>query len=160
MEVDVAVLQALQNIWSKGLKRIVMTYDIMCKYKVNLFSRASNNPWSPLAVEFMNRLKLGAPELVKKVNAFHGATHKPECRDEHSIRNTPHVGRMTGEDVESGWAKLNKEQWSSREMDAGGRRDDINTHMETSNYDKIQTMSKFPIILIPRKMLIISAASF
>jgi hypothetical protein len=90
----------------------------------------------------MERLQLGAPELIKKINTFHGATHKPECSDQHTIRNTPNVGRMTGEDVESGWAKLNKEQWSSREMDAGSRRDDINMHMVTSNGDKIATMGK------------------
>ena len=137
---DVAVLQALQNVWAKGLERVVMTYDIMCKYKIYLHLRASSNPHCPLEERFLDRLRVESPEFIKKLNVYHQLGHKPECADDHSMRNTVNVGRMSGEDIKSSWAKTNKQQYSTREMDTGARRDCISSHMEAVNYEKIRTL--------------------
>lgn len=145
---DVAVLQQLQNQWSKGIKRTVFTYDINCKYKINIYNRATNNPYTPISEEFKTRLK---PSKVSKfvefkINTFHQRGHNPECADEHSIRQTPNVGRMTGEDIEAPWAKLNHLQYSTREMDAGARRDCITSHMIKQNCQKRVGLGKSVIL--------------
>ena len=47
---------------------------------------------------------------------------------------------ITGEEIESGWARLNHLQYATREMDAGARADTINVHMSQSNYEKLYHM--------------------
>ena len=49
---------------------------------------------------------------------------------------------FTGEDIETGWAKLNHIQYSTREMDAGARIDTITIHMLEINNEKVQRMGK------------------
>lgn len=90
---------------------------------------------------FKERLK--DPTYVSYlVNVWHGNSHKPECADEHSLRNTPMKGMVTGEEIESGWAKMNRKQYTTREMDAGARRDSITVHMINHNKDKLKRMGK------------------
>jgi hypothetical protein len=138
--VDIAVLQQLQSSWSNGIERILLSYDINCKYKILLHKRSLDNPCTPLAPEFQERLRVGSRFLEFKVNAFHQRSHNPECADEHSIRNTRNVGHMTGEDIESPWAKIDHLQYSTREMDAGARRDCITAHMLQQNSTKLQEL--------------------
>ena len=49
---------------------------------------------------------------------------------------------VTGEEIETAWAKLNHIQYSLREMDAGGRIDMITIHMLEINKDKIDRMGQ------------------
>jgi hypothetical protein len=74
------------------------------------------------------------------VNVWHGFTHKPDCADEHGLRNAEHVGMVTGEEIESGWASLNHLQYAIREMDSGGRQDAITIHMLHLNDEKRKRM--------------------
>lgn len=76
------------------------------------------------------------------MNAFHQYSHNPECADAHSLRNSPNVGMVTGEEIETSWAILNHLQYSIREMDAGARIDMITTHMIHINELKIRRMGK------------------
>lgn len=95
--------------------------------------------------EFKNRLQLtknNRKYLEWKVNVFHQHGHKADCADEHSLRITKNCGMFTGEDIETGWAKLNHVQYSSREMDAGARVDTITSHMLQINLDKIMLMGR------------------
>jgi hypothetical protein len=140
--VDIAVLQQLQNAWASDLQRIVKSYDMGCRYKKKLHERSLKNPATPLAPEFQDRLMVGSSYLECKVNVWHGRGHNPECADEHSLRNTRNVGRMTGEDIESPWAKIDHLQYSTREMDAGGRRDCIVSHMLKQNEEKKRQMGE------------------
>ena len=79
---------------------------------------------------------------IFKINAFHQYAHKDDCAKEFSIRNTPQVGRLCGEETEVPWAVLNHLQPSTREMNAGPRRDLISVHMEYQNLKKILKMGK------------------
>jgi hypothetical protein len=65
-----------------------------------------------------------------------------------SLRNANNVGMVTGEEIESGWARLNHLQYQTREMDSGARADSITIHMIQSNYDKIKAMGASTILII------------
>jgi len=140
---DVATLTNFNKIWEQTLNRIVFTYDINCKYKVNLYDRSVSNKHSPITHQFQTRLQPSAKKIEFLVNVFHQRAHNPECADEHSIRNTPLVGMMSGEDVESPWAVMNFRQYSLREMGAGARRDALETHIHHWNTKKMLAIGKW-----------------
>lgn len=116
-------------------------YDVNCKYKIRVLDRCKDNEYSPLEDRFKQRLK--DPDFVRfLVNVWHGYSHKPECSDEHSIRNCANTGMVTGEEIESGWSILNMLQYWIQEMNAGGRADAITWHMFAINLAKINSMGK------------------
>lgn len=137
--VDVPFQFQLQKEYESGIQTVVWLYDVNCKYKINSFNRSANNEHSPLSRQFQERLK-DSKHLKYFVNVWHGLSHKPECGDEHSLRNADNVGMVTGEEIESGWARLNHLQYPTREMHAGARADNITIHMIQSNRDKIAKM--------------------
>jgi hypothetical protein len=139
---DIAFLNHVNEIWKKGLHRVVFTYDINCKYKLNLSHRSLQNIHTPLDPKFNDRLHYQAGYIAFLVNVFHQRAHNPECADEHSIRNTPNVGMTSGEDVESPWALMNYRQYSLREMGSGGRRDMLNMHLHGWNSEKKRKLGK------------------
>ena len=49
---------------------------------------------------------------------------------------------VTGEEIETGWPRINKKQYSTREMDAGGRVDAITAHAIEHNKDKIKRLGQ------------------
>jgi hypothetical protein len=134
----------LQNSFAEGIPRVVITYDNACHYHINLHSRAIENPFSPVTNDHLDKLKSANDATVFRINAFHQYSHNEECSEKFSIRNTPMVGRISGEEVEVPWAILNNLQCSTREMGAGARRDCITTHMEWQNIQKVARMGKFP----------------
>ena len=134
-----------------GIRHVVWMYDVNCKYKINSFHRCFTNPFSPLDAAFKDRLR--DPSYISYlVNVWHGNSHKPECADEHSICNTAMKGMVTGEEIESGWVKMNRKQYTTREMDAGARADSITIHMIEHNKDKLKRMGK--PVQVNSKMLI------
>jgi hypothetical protein len=137
--VDVPFQIQLQREYSNGIIHVVWLYDVNCKFKINSFNRCLANPSSPLDPEFKDRLR--DPKYISYlVNVWHGNSHKPECADEHSLRNTPMKGMVTGEEIETGWPRMNRKQYTTREMDAGARIDAITIHMLQHNKDKLEKM--------------------
>ena len=139
--VDIPFFLQLQNEFSKGLQHVVWLYDVNCKYRINSWARCANNPNTPLSPNFHYRLK-NNKHVRYYVNVWHGFSHKPECGDKNSLRNAENVGMVTGEEIESGWARLNHIQYATREMDAGAQVDNITIHMIQSNLDKINLMGE------------------
>jgi hypothetical protein len=50
------------------------------------------------------------------------------------------TGMVTGEEIEMGWPRMNCEQYTTREMDAGAHADAITVHMLEHNRDKLKKM--------------------
>jgi hypothetical protein len=142
--VDVPFQTQLQRAYNSGLKHVVWLYDVNCKFEVNSWNRCTHNPFSPLSPEYQDRLK-DRRYLRYFINVWHGYSHKPECSDSYSLRNADKVGMVTGEEIESGWARLNHLQYPTREMDAGARADSITIHMLQSNEDKVMAIGEFNI---------------
>jgi hypothetical protein len=147
--VDIPFQLQVNNEWSKGIERIVHIYDISCSFKKKSYFRCISNRFSPLHWKFRPRLELLTENkkfIEWKVNVFHQLGHKPECADEHSLRNTRNVGMFTGEDIETGWSKLNHTQYANREMNAGARVDSITAHMLQINKEKTEGLGKLNLL--------------
>jgi hypothetical protein len=137
--VDVAIASVLQALWDSGLIRIVFSYDINCKHHINLLRRISAQNalrTNPLSIELQPNVE-SPTHYLPKVNTWHLHGHIPECSDNFNLRTTPNVGRFTGEQVESPWARLDSLQYTTREMGAGHRRDVISIHMNSWNQEKL-----------------------
>lgn len=138
--VDVPLLTILNEEWNSGIQTIIGIYDSGCRYKIRLQERCKTNKFTPLDKKYWDRLDPQSETLRWFVNTFHQHSHNAECADTHSLRNAPNVGMVTGEEIETGWAKLNHLQYSIREMDAGARIDMITAHMLQINEEKIQKL--------------------
>ena len=142
--VDVALCSILEAIWKSGLYQIVFTYDINCKYWINLsncISAQNDVQTAPLSVDYQTALQ--NPQMfLAKVNTWHLGAHIDGCADEHSLRITNNVGTFSGEQVEHPWSQLDSLRWSTREMDAGHWQDVISTHMNNWNFDKLENIGK------------------
>ncbi|KIJ48789.1 hypothetical protein M422DRAFT_90078, partial [Sphaerobolus stellatus SS14] len=63
--------------------------------------------------------------LIFLVPKFHLASHIDACADRFLFNWTKNVGRTCGEIVETNWVNLNLLATSTREMDAGHRKDTL-----------------------------------
>jgi hypothetical protein len=125
---------------TQGLKRIVISYDIACKYYINFFKRITDEAYPLLTNTELERLK--EIELVWKVPKFHIMAHVDGCADSFSLNWTKNVGRTCGEAVESNWSSLGKLATSTREMGFGLRRDTLNDAMCQWNWRKAKEEGK------------------
>ena len=127
-----------------GLQRIVISYDIACKYHIHFMERISNASW-PLMTATEQSVFL-ACDVVWLVPKFHLAAHIEGCADKFSFNWTKNVGHTCGELVESNWASLGAISTSTREMGFGHRRDTINDAMLDWNWRKATGESKLTYI--------------
>ncbi|KIJ30885.1 hypothetical protein M422DRAFT_186551, partial [Sphaerobolus stellatus SS14] len=132
----------LLNLVKTGLKRIVVSYDVACKYNINFEKRIAHKDWPLVTANELQDLKnITLTWLVPK---FHLAAHIDGCADKYSFNWTENVGRTCGENVESNWSSLNGLATSVREMGFGSRRDVISDAMLHHNWWKNTNESKFP----------------
>ncbi|KIJ28454.1 hypothetical protein M422DRAFT_189716, partial [Sphaerobolus stellatus SS14] len=131
---DFALCQVLRKILVSGLKRIVISYDVACKFHIYFEKRIAHRDWPLFSIDELERLK--QVELVWLVPKFHLASHIEGCADRFSFNWTKLVGRTCGETVESNWARLNGLATSTREMGFGQRRDVLTDSMCFFNFNK------------------------
>lgn len=112
----------------------VLSYDIMCQYSVNFWSRMQNKfpeDW---------RVNSGGVSFTWLIPKFHLPAHIEKCHREYSFNFWKWVGRTDGEAPERGWANLNGLSGSTKEMGPGARRDTMEDHMGDSNWKKFVGM--------------------
>ncbi|EIW84486.1 hypothetical protein CONPUDRAFT_40308, partial [Coniophora puteana RWD-64-598 SS2] len=114
---------------------VVISYDIACQWKINLFKRMDTLPpqlqVSLLAVAHI--LMFGVPK-------FHAPGHNERCAMQHSLNLMKGVGRTDGEGIERGWAKFNLASNSTKEMTLGFRHDTLNLLFTWHNLRKFYNM--------------------
>ncbi|KIJ48953.1 hypothetical protein M422DRAFT_247327 [Sphaerobolus stellatus SS14] len=132
---DFAVTQVLADILERGISRIVISYDIACKYHIHFHDRIHNCDW-PLMTR-QQRRQLREMDLVWLVPKWHLSAHIDGCQDKFSFNWTSNVGRTCGEIVETNWASLNLLATATREMGFGHRRDTLNDSMIDTNWRKL-----------------------
>ncbi|KIJ47669.1 hypothetical protein M422DRAFT_163608, partial [Sphaerobolus stellatus SS14] len=141
---DFALCQVLKQILTSGLKRIVISYDIACKFHIYFEKRITHRGWPLLSTDELERLK--QIEIVWLVPKFHLAIHIEGCADRFSFNWTKDVGRTCGESVQSNWARLNGLATSTREMGFGQRRDVLTDSMIFFNFMKAVTEGTLPLL--------------
>ncbi|KAF6763520.1 hypothetical protein DFP72DRAFT_986476 [Ephemerocybe angulata] len=116
------------------LKRLIVSYDIACQWRVKLQERCQQYEANILTSE-------SPPEITFLVPKFHLPAHVEDCRTKFSFNYTPGVGRTDGEAPERGWAASNDLAYSTREMGPGSRRDTLDDCFGDSNWQKVTNLA-------------------
>ena len=131
---DFPLVQVMLSIMRLGLRRMVISYDIACKYHINFLKRVRDEAWPLMTLE--QQREFLSCNIIWLVPKFHLAAHIEGCADKFSFNYTKNVGRTCGELVESNWASLGTLATSTREMGFGHRRDTLNDAMADWNWRK------------------------
>lgn len=120
----------LSTVKDEEVKTIKISYDIACRWSINLFKRVES--YSP-------ELRIPADRFSFEyfIPKFHLPAHGSGCHTKYSFNYRPGVGRTHGENIESGWAHTNPAAVATREMGAGARHSALDSHWGGWNWRKI-----------------------
>ncbi|KAI5885747.1 uncharacterized protein SCHCODRAFT_02520026 [Schizophyllum commune H4-8] len=107
--------------------KILIAYDIMCEYIVNLKTRLTEGPY------LTNR----AIDIEAAVGKFHLGAHIRECFAKFSPNFIKGAGQLDGEILETLWATLEKLASNTRSMSPAHRQEVLDLLMNDMNWKKI-----------------------
>ena len=125
----------LSTVIGEEVKIIKISYDIVCRWLINLRRRMRNYAEDLQIPEDKFELEYFIPK-------FHLPAHGPACHTKYSFNYRPGVGRTHGENIESGWAHTNPTAIATREMGAGARHSALDGHWGGWNWRKIVGFGK------------------
>jgi hypothetical protein len=111
---------------------IVLSYDIMCQYWVNFWTRMTTH-----FDDKSGRLYSGDVHFTPLIPKFHLPAHIKRCWEKFNFNFAKWTGHTDGEGVERGWSLLNRLKRSLKEMGPGAWRDTLEDHIGDSNWKKI-----------------------
>lgn len=117
MNFDFPLAYLVSEALSGGRTRIVISYDVTCKYSVH-FGRRFLHEDFPLIAEEHRKMFEGV-KFIFVVPKFHIGAHVDACTDKHSLNYIWLVGQTCGEIVESNWSSLDRIATSLWEMGWG-----------------------------------------
>ena len=120
----------LSTVKDEKVKAIKISYDIACRWSINLFKRVENYSTDLRIPEDRFSFEYFIPK-------FHLPAHGSSCHTRYSFNYRPGVGRTHGENIESGWAHTNPAAVATREMGAGARHSALDSHWGGWNWRKI-----------------------
>ncbi|KAJ7054003.1 hypothetical protein C8F01DRAFT_1260221 [Mycena amicta] len=113
------------------VKRLVVSYDIACQWKINLRTRVLNildgSTFAP---------NLDAFDTQFGLPVWHAAVHEESCQAANSLSYIVGAGRTDGEGIERTWAILNPIGFATKEMGEGNRHDTIDDKVDHINFEK------------------------
>ena len=120
----------LSTVKEERVKMIKVSYDIACRWSINLFQRVER---------YSEGLRLPKDRFYLEyfIPKFHLPAHGPSCHTRYSFNYRPGVGRTHGENIESGWAHTNPAAVATREMGPGARHLALNGHWGGWNWRKV-----------------------
>ena len=110
------------------VRDIKISYDIACKWSINLLTRFKTSH------EDINLSRFSITHLVPK---FHLPAHGSKCQVQYSFNYTHGVGRTHGETVEQEWSYINLAALSTREMGPGARHSALDDSWGGWNWRKV-----------------------
>ena len=129
----------LSTVKTEQVKTIKISYDIACRWSINLFHRIEK--YSPDL-----RITKEKFTLEYFILKFHLPAHGSSCHTKFSFNYRPGVGRTHGENIESGWAHMNPTAVATREMGAGARHSVLDNHWGGWNWRKITGFGKASLV--------------
>ena len=127
-------------VWINGITWILVLYDIMCQYSVNVKRRFRESP----ALEWPSTLTT----FHVGIGQFHIHGHRPACFPRYSVNFMLGAGNQDGEILETLWKPLNPASSSARGMTLFHRREVIDDHMNHSNWTKLTRIGMSSMSLI------------
>lgn len=129
---DYSLSQALRGTLH-GIQRVLLTYDIMCQYGINLESRFRDVPYLQLPHGL---------DIQKAVGVWHIGDHIADCYAPFFPGFVTGIGVVDGEIVETLWSQLNLLAPTTRTMTHAGRTETLDDGMGDSNWKKTTNMCK------------------
>lgn len=122
---DYIVLSALKALGE--LPPLVLSYDIVCQWCINLWQRISQYP---------DELKIDLDEedIRFAIPMYHFRVHKEKGHNQYSLHLLEGVGRSCCEGIERNWPKHEETAASTREMGPGSRHDTLEDHFGYANW--------------------------
>jgi hypothetical protein len=129
MNIDYSLCEALKYAQLVGIIYVMLIYDVMCQYYVNLDMRISDSTFLSLPDNTL--------QLIKAIGLFHVQCHQEECLYMFGTSNIPGAAHVSGEILESLWSVLNDVSRSSRTATLAHRSEILDDHMGDSNWKKM-----------------------
>lgn len=114
--------------------RLILTYDVVCQYYVNLWQRMENWP-EHLRINPLVKIVPAIPDL-------HMGGHPEKGHSVLSLRNITRIGKIEGEGVERNWHDENAAAPSTSRMGPGTRHDVLDDNFGSSNHRRRKNMGK------------------
>ncbi|KIO31440.1 hypothetical protein M407DRAFT_67938, partial [Tulasnella calospora MUT 4182] len=130
--VDVPMSMVINTAIDRGLRDLVISYDIACKYSINFLNRVCASPYPLLPPDVQSLVS-----ITWLIGKFHLGGHREECHQSFNFNYTPGVGRMSGELVETIWSYFDYLKYQTREMGPGARQEMLSDAMNYWNWRKI-----------------------
>ncbi|KAF7299425.1 hypothetical protein MIND_00892300 [Mycena indigotica] len=113
------------------VKRLVVSYDIVCQWKLYLRQRVVN-----ILAQSNIPPNLDSFNIDFALPVWHAAAHEESCQNSNSLSYTVGVGRTDGESIERTWSILNPASFATKEMGQGNRHDTIEDRVDHINFEK------------------------
>lgn len=126
------------NLSNTDFTTLVMSYDIVCQWSVNLWDRMAAYPRHL-------HIDKGQKKITFLVPKFHLPAHVSACQTAFSFNLTPGVGRTDGEAPERGWANINPLSAQTKGMGPASQRETIDDHFGDWNHQKVTGLGKLHI---------------
>ena len=127
MNMDYSLCQAL-NLAAKGLPQALVFYDIMCQFGVHFQERVARSRYLSLP---------DGLEMKKAIGLFHVHGHQDSCFARYAPNFIVGAGQVDGEVIETLWAPIDRLAGIVRGMGTAYRREILDDHMNTSNWNKM-----------------------
>lgn len=131
----------MSSLVNVSLLALFITYDIMCQWFKNLFTRIQQLP---------PRLRLSIPHdgIDTAIPKFHLPAHSEKDQIIYSLNFKEGVGQTDGEGIERNWSKLNGAASSTKQMGPGSRHDTLDDFCGHMNWRKIVDLGESTSISI------------
>lgn len=129
--VDVPVTCGIRRAVRRGIRYILQTYDVICRWGIYYIIRISNEEYA-----LIEDNEFDGVTLRYAIPSMHIESHEAACAILFGLKLMDSVGRHYGEGVEHPWARFNKLRPQVREMGWGSRRDFMNDHIRNWNWEK------------------------
>ncbi|KAH7917395.1 hypothetical protein BV22DRAFT_1026398 [Leucogyrophana mollusca] len=123
------------------LLSVVVSYNIACQWKVNLWERMNELP-----DELQVPLWLAASVFMFGIPKFHCPAHQSRCTIPYSLNLMPGVGRTDGEGIERNWLEMNRVANSTKEMGPGSRHNTLDDHFGHHNWHKYTALGGYRFV--------------
>lgn len=132
---------------STDFTTLVMSYDIVCQWSVNLWGRM-------MAFPDYFHIDHERKQITFLVPKFHLPAHIAACQTAFSFNLTRGVGRTDGEAPERGWSAINPLSSQTKQMGPASRRETIDDHFGDWNHKKVIGFGKpLPYDIVDNDML-------
>src|ERR1700733_12202876 len=125
---DYAVCQGLNFTNMDMIRRVLLIYDIMCRWGKYFLRRVQASPYLDVPAGL---------ELMKGIGDFHVKGHVKWCFPRFGLSFIKGAGVIDGEILETLWSELNKVSGSTRGATLAHRTEILDDHMNHSNWKKL-----------------------